>query len=260
MSYSWLFKCITVGDAGAGKSCLVLAFTDRRFGVVRELTIGVEFATRMLTMEDNAKIKLQIWDTAGQESFRSITRSYYRDTAIAFLLYDIHKRKTFNNLNAWLHDLRTYSNNNQLIIMLVGTKYDLANNRREVSFQEGKEFAKKNNLFGFIETSSQTLYNVDDAFIIAANGMYHKIQTSYTFTHSNDITLLINGYIRKCYKWKEFKFVKYPKEICEMITSWLGTCSIKDIKGVQQGLFEKCLDHPSKEQMTKMDINCCRIL
>eukprot|EP01040_Poterioochromonas_malhamensis_P012134 gene12134-13267_t len=73
MSYAYLFKYIIIGDTGVGKSCLLLQFTDKRFQPVHDLTIGVEFGARLITI-DNNQIKLQIWDTAGQESFRSITR------------------------------------------------------------------------------------------------------------------------------------------------------------------------------------------
>ncbi|CAG2110773.1 unnamed protein product, partial [Medioppia subpectinata] len=74
MSYAYLFKYIIIGDTGVGKSCLLLQFTDKRFQPVHDLTIGVEFGARMITI-DGKQIKLQIWDTAGQEAFRSITRS-----------------------------------------------------------------------------------------------------------------------------------------------------------------------------------------
>ncbi|KAJ6747919.1 SUBTILISIN-LIKE PROTEASE, partial [Salix koriyanagi] len=83
-----ILKYIIIGDTGVGKSCLLLQFTDKRFQPVHDLTIGVEFGARMITI-DNKPIKLQIWDTAGQESFRSITRSYYRGAAGALLVYDI---------------------------------------------------------------------------------------------------------------------------------------------------------------------------
>ena len=93
----YLFKYIIIGDTGVGKSCLLLQFTDKRFQPVHDLTIGVEFGARMVTI-DGKQIKLQIWDTAGQESFRSITRSYYRGAAGALLVYDITRRETLNSL------------------------------------------------------------------------------------------------------------------------------------------------------------------
>eukprot|EP01119_Soliformovum_irregulare_P010009 TRINITY_DN2424_c0_g1_i1.p1 TRINITY_DN2424_c0_g1~~TRINITY_DN2424_c0_g1_i1.p1 ORF type:complete len:133 (-),score=4.38 TRINITY_DN2424_c0_g1_i1:463-861(-) len=93
MSYDYLFKYIIIGDSGVGKSCLLLQFTDKRFQPAHDLTIGVEFGSRMISI-DGKQVKLQIWDTAGQESFRSITRSYYRGAAGALLVYDI-TRLTF---------------------------------------------------------------------------------------------------------------------------------------------------------------------
>ena len=98
MSYSYLFKYIIIGDTGVGKSCLLLQFTDKRFRHDHDLTIGVEFGSRMIHLDDK-DIKLQIWDTAGQESFRSITRSYYRGAACALLVYDITRRDTFTHLS-----------------------------------------------------------------------------------------------------------------------------------------------------------------
>uniref|UniRef100_A0A5G2Q9X9 RAB2A, member RAS onco family n=1 Tax=Sus scrofa TaxID=9823 RepID=A0A5G2Q9X9_PIG len=119
--------------SGVGKSCLLLQFTDKRFQPVHDLTIGVEFGARMITI-DGKQIKLQIWDTAGQESFRSITRSYYRGAAGALLVYDITRRDTFNHLTTWLEDARQHSNSN-MVIMLIG-------NKRHLLIQQ-KKFMKK---------------------------------------------------------------------------------------------------------------------
>ncbi|XKL59540.1 hypothetical protein PGB90_000556 [Kerria lacca] len=140
MSYAYLFKYIIIGDTGVGKSCLLLQFTDKRFQPVHDLTIGVEFGARMITI-DNKQIKLQIWDTAGQEAFRSITRSYYRGAAGALLVYDITRRDTFNHLTTWLEDARQHSNSN-MVIMLI----------------------------------AKTAANVEDAFINTAKEIYEKIQ------------------------------------------------------------------------------------
>uniref|UniRef100_A0A8D2CVD6 RAB2A, member RAS onco family n=1 Tax=Sciurus vulgaris TaxID=55149 RepID=A0A8D2CVD6_SCIVU len=133
MAYAYLFKYIIIGDTGVGKSCLLLQFTDKRFQPVHDLTIGVEFGARMITI-DGKQIKLQIWDTAGQESFRSITRSYYRGAAGALLVYDITRRDTFNHLTTWLEDARQHSNSN-MVIMLIG-------NKRHLLIQQ-KKFMKK---------------------------------------------------------------------------------------------------------------------
>ena len=113
--------------AGVGKSCLLLQFTDKRFQHVHDLTIGVEFGSRMVSIDDK-QIKLQIWDTAGQESFRSITRSYYRGAAGALLVYDVTRRDTFEHLASWLEDAKQHANPN-MTIMLVGNKADLEHRR-----------------------------------------------------------------------------------------------------------------------------------
>ncbi|KAJ1968511.1 Ras- protein Rab-2A [Dispira parvispora] len=171
-SYAYLFKYIIIGDTGVGKSCLLLQFTDNRFQPAHDLTIGVEFGARIVNV-GNKRIKLQIWDTAGQESFRSITRSYYRGAAGALLVYDITRRETFDHLATWLEDARKYSNAN-ITIMLIGNKCDLEN-KRAVSREEGEAFARENGLF-FIETSAKTAANVEEAFVNTAADIHDKIQ------------------------------------------------------------------------------------
>ncbi|KAL5216492.1 hypothetical protein ABZP36_007893 [Zizania latifolia] len=172
MSFAYLFKYIIIGDTGVGKSCLLLQFTDKRFQPVHDLTIGVEFGARMITV-DNNPVKLQIWDTAGQESFRSITRSYYRGAAGALLVYDITRRETFNHLASWLEDARQHATAN-MAIMLIGNKCDLSH-RRAVSYEEGEQFAKEHGLM-FMEASAKTAQNVEEAFIKTAGAIYKKIQ------------------------------------------------------------------------------------
>ncbi|CAN6860055.1 unnamed protein product, partial [Brassica oleracea] len=106
----------------------------------------------MVTVEGRP-VKFQVWDTAAQESFRSITRSYYRGAAGALLVYDITRRETFNHLTNWLEDARQYANPN-MSIMLIGKKCDLAH-KRAVSKEEGEQFAKENGLL-FLEASART--------------------------------------------------------------------------------------------------------
>lgn len=124
MSYAYILKFIIVGDSSVGKSCLLLQFTDNRFKQAHDLTIGVEFGARTLSIDKNTSIKLQIWDTAGQESFRSITRSYYRGAICSLLVYDITRRTSFQNVVRWLEEMREHAYSKMLII-LVGNKKDL---------------------------------------------------------------------------------------------------------------------------------------
>merc|ERR1712118_440126 len=189
MSYAYLFKYIIIGDTGVGKSCLLLQFTDKRFRADHDLTIGVEFGARLVTI-DSKQIKLQIWDTAGQESFRSITRSYYRGAAGALLVYDITRRETFNHLANWLEDARQHANPN-MTIMLIGNKSDLTH-RRAVTTEEGQQFAQEHGLV-FMETSAKTAHNVEEAFINTASNIYTKIEQG-VFDVSNESYGIKVGY------------------------------------------------------------------
>ncbi|KAJ2959971.1 hypothetical protein NQZ79_g4608 [Umbelopsis isabellina] len=158
---------------GVGKSCLLLQFTDHRFHAQHELTIGVEFGTRFVSV-DGKQIKLQIWDTAGQENFRSITRSYYRGAAGALIVYDITRRESFNNIPTWLEDVRKNANPNTTI-MLIGNKCDLGSKQRQVSREEGEKFAKDNDISFFLEASAKSAENVEEAFVQTARDVYDKI-------------------------------------------------------------------------------------
>ena len=171
-----LMHLFSYPSLGVGKSCLLLQFTDKRFQPVHDLTIGVEFGARMITVENGnggaTQVKLQIWDTAGQESFRSITRSYYRGAAGALLVYDITRRDTFQHLSKWLEEAKQHAQPN-MVILLIGNKSDLEH-RRTVSTEEGQAFADANGLL-FLETSAKTAYNVEQAFLKTAEEIHGKI-------------------------------------------------------------------------------------
>ncbi|WVZ86051.1 hypothetical protein U9M48_032894 [Paspalum notatum var. saurae] len=221
MSYAYLFKYIIIGDTGVGKSCLLLQFTDKRFQPVHDLTIGVEFGARMITV-DNKPIKLQIWDTAGQESFRSITRSYYRGAAGALLVYDITRRETFNHLVSWLEDARQHANAN-MTIMLVGNKCDLSH-RRAVSYEEGEQFAKEHGLI-FMEASAKTAQNVEEAFVKTAGAIYKKIQDG-VFDVSNESYGIKVGYAIP----GQSGGAGASSQGCLVISRTQGFCSLNDLK------------------------------
>ena len=149
-------KCMLIGDQCVGKSALLEQLMTKQFLGMSESTIGIEFGSISINY-NNYDIPLQIWDTAGQEVFRSIIQSYYNSSAIIMLVYDITKRNTFDNLSYWVNQIRSHK-----ILVLVGNKNDLEN-RRRVTYEEGQTFAL-NNGFLFFETSAKTGFNVDKSF------------------------------------------------------------------------------------------------
>mmetsp|Transcript_12359 Transcript_12359/g.39120 ORF Transcript_12359/g.39120 Transcript_12359/m.39120 type:complete len:211 (-) Transcript_12359:66-698(-) len=177
LPYKHLFKYIIVGDTACGKSCILLQFTDTRFHPVHDLTIGVEFGSRTVTI-DNKQVKLQIWDTAGQEKFRSITRSYYRGAAGCLLVYDTTRKETFEHVTQWLEDCRKFSSRD-ISIMLIGNKCDLTD-ERQVTTEEAQAFADQHDI-SFMETSAKTAHNIDAAFLQTAQQIYDKVLQGVDF-------------------------------------------------------------------------------
>ena len=171
-AYDHLFRYIIVGDMAVGKSCLLLQFTDNKFRHQHELTIGVEFGGK--TIQVNGKnIKIQIWDTAGQEAFQAITRTYYKGATGALVVYDITRRDTFNHVTKWLEEVRANALK-EIQIILIGNKKDLED-KRQVQTEEGQSLADKNGLL-FLETSAKTAVNVSEAFINSAQKILEMIQ------------------------------------------------------------------------------------
>ena len=174
-NYNYLLKYIIIGDPSVGKSNLLMKFANNKFTEDYEATIGVEFGVKNLQI-DNKIYRIQIWDTAGQENFRSITRAYYKNCVCAMVVYDITKRTSFNNVQNWLQDVITQSPKTVLII-LIGNKIDLED-KREVIFDEGNEFAIKHGIM-FMETSAKTGEGVEEAFRKSVQEIENKIKENY---------------------------------------------------------------------------------
>jgi small GTP-binding protein len=128
-----------------------------------QVTIGVEFGSKHITLPSAHVVKLQLWDTAGQEAFRSIVRTYYRGTAAALILFDVSRRASFNSVGSWLRELREHCSVPSVRVLLVGNKADLPESQREVGYEEANSFAALHGL-EYLETSARTGRNVDVAF------------------------------------------------------------------------------------------------
>ena len=172
-NFDYLFKYIIIGDAAVGKSNLLLRYAHGQFKPEYQLTIGVEFGAKNVEIR-NKIYRIQIWDTAGQENFRSITRAYYKNSVCALVVYDISSRDTFNNVSSWIEDCKNQSPKT-IFMILVGNKSDLED-RRQVSKDEGQELADKYGL-QFYETSAKTGDNVDAIF--SADEIAKKIDENY---------------------------------------------------------------------------------
>ena len=175
VNFDYLLKYIIIGDAAVGKSNLLLRYVHGQFKPEYQLTIGVEFGAKNIEI-DSKMFRIQIWDTAGQENFRSITRAYYKNSVCALVVYDISSRDSFNNVMSWIGDCRNQSPKT-IFIVLVGNKCDLED-KRQVTYEEGKELADKNELL-FFESSAKDGINVDDIFINSAKEISKKIEQGY---------------------------------------------------------------------------------
>jgi len=220
ISWHYVFKFIITGDAAVGKSSLLIQLTDQRFLANPDPTLGVEFGSKLITLpDDNKVVKLQCWDTAGQESFRSITRSYYRGAAGCLLVYDVTSRKSFLNARSWLAEVREYADPHVSCI-LVGNKVDLCEDLtpsatgtslpfssppnsqtksvrgkntasqtvkgklREVTYEEAEQWAKEEGML-FVEASAKSGLNVEQAFVNASCDILAKIKQGVFDDHTS---------------------------------------------------------------------------
>ena len=161
--YHYLFKVVLVGNSCVGKSSIVVRYADDEFSEVFLATIGVDFRFKSFSLESN-KVKLQIWDTAGHERFRTITSSYYRGAHALMIVYDITDRQSFEDAcEYWYSEIRN-SCPPETQILLVGNKCDL-DSTRKVTREEVQLFLEKHPEINYIETSAKTAEHIEEAFV-----------------------------------------------------------------------------------------------
>ena len=169
----FLFKLIIIGDSAVGKSCMLHRLTNNEFVNDHEVTVGVEFGTLLVKLEQQV-FKLQIWDTAGQDSFKSITKIFYRGAHCIFLTYDITRLDTFNNLATWYNEVMAQSEPD-VILFLVGNKKD-EEQKRAVTLDRVEKFKADRNITFHFETSALTGENIEQLFITASKVLYNTFK------------------------------------------------------------------------------------
>ena len=165
-------KIIFVGDAGVGKTTIISGIMDNPYNEVYEPSIGVDFMSKNIKYKGQ-NVKLQMWDTAGQEKYKGLIPSYVRNSSIVFVVYDVSVKTSFDNIPKWLTFIRTIENTS---LILCGNKIDLSN--REVKKEEGEVLAKKEGI-PFFEVSAKTGDNIKNMF-------YNVVSELPTFSENNN--------------------------------------------------------------------------
>ena len=171
-NYDLIFKLVLIGDSGVGKTNILTRYTKNEFSLATQATVGVEFGSKIIKKNDKL-IKLQIWDTAGQERYKSITSAYYKGSKGAFVVYDISRKPTFENVDKWIGELKTNASED-VLIMLVGNKSDLED-KREVQIDEVKKKAEQYKI-AFCETSALEGKNIEQAFDSLIDEIAKKVE------------------------------------------------------------------------------------
>jgi len=160
-NYDYTFKILLLGDASVGKTSFTKRYCYNIFNPSERLTIGVDFHVKTIDLR-GLKVKLQIWDVGGEERFRFLLPTYTLGANAAFLLYDITRPATLDNITEWTSIVRQKAG--EIPIMLVGAKLDLAKSQRKVPREHGIQTAEKNKMASFSELSSKDNINVNEAF------------------------------------------------------------------------------------------------
>ena len=156
-----LYKILLLGDSSVGKTCFLMRYTDNTFQEIHMSTIGLDYKLKNVQLDDGKIVKIQIWDTAGQDRFRSITKNYYKGAHGIILIYDITNQKTFENVKNWINQIKEEVSN-KVTIILVGNKID-DEDHRVVSTEQGEKMAKDFGLM-FFECSAKSGVNIDSTF------------------------------------------------------------------------------------------------
>ena len=175
-----LYKILLLGDMSVGKSCLLLRFCDNSYQEAHLTTIGLDFRLKTINLNDNRKVKIQIWDTAGEDRFRSITRNYYKGAKGILLIFDVTDKETFGHVRDWIEKIHEESPE-KITIFLVGNKID-KNDERVISNEEGKKIAEEFNI-SYFETSAKCNIGVEEVF----THLVKEVDSIYMKEHKEEV-------------------------------------------------------------------------
>ena len=161
MEEECVYKVLLLGDACTDKSAFLMRYTDKTFQDIHMATIGLGYRLKAMKLKKGKNIKLQIWDTAGQDRFRAITKNYYKGSHGIILLYDVTNLQSFENIKSWINQIREEASPN-VVIYLVGCKIDLEEERK-VTKKDGEKLAEELGL-PFLEASGKSGINVNEVF------------------------------------------------------------------------------------------------
>ena len=161
MADECVYKVLLLGDTTVGKTCFLMKYTDKTFQDIHMATIGLDYRLKSMKLKSGKNIKLQIWDTAGQDRFRAITKNYYKGSHGIILIYDVTNVQTFENVKQWVSQIREEASAN-VIIYIAGNKIDMEEERK-VNKEEGEKLAEELG-FPFVETSAKSGININETF------------------------------------------------------------------------------------------------
>ena len=162
MTDELVYKVLLLGDSSVGKTCFLLRYCDKSFQEAHLSTIGLDYRLKSMTLQNDKKIKLQIWYTAGQDRFRAITKNYYKGANGIILIYDVTNKQSYENVKNWLTQIKEEANPN-VIIYLAGNKIDVEEDQRVITTEDGQKIADEYKL-PFKETSAKNGINVNEIF------------------------------------------------------------------------------------------------
>ena len=186
------YKIIILGDKAVGKSSFLIRFTENKFHEIYLSTAGMDYKYKDVTYEEGKTIRLQIWDTAGQELYRTVTPALFKGAIGIILMYAITDRESFEHVENWITSIETEAQK-KVILILVGNKVDKKD--RKVFKEEGEQVAKEKN-FPFFETSAQTGYNVNSVFETLAKLIVEK--KAHSENQGQKLTSTKNKEKKKC--------------------------------------------------------------